>query len=308
MNVAFTAILPVFLVIAIGFLAKRAKIVPDTSWAAVNSFGYWILYPAFLFSTVASADFSGPDTVHFLTCLVVGFALAGLWGLSLRLWFRDDGPAFTSIFQASVRWNGFIILAAAPALYGQEGLALIALGFGPVVAFVNLMSVFVMARWAQNDIVPSLKGALGEVMRNPLVLASLVGIIANLIGLTKIIGPLEPALALLGRAAMPVALVSVGAALSFEGLGKAPLRLAVGVVSKLAIAPLLMLVVTQMLGLAPLPSAVAIGVASMPSAPAAYVLARELGGDAPLMAGLVTATTLIALVTIPFWHVLTMPA
>jgi hypothetical protein len=46
----------------------------------------------------------------------------------------------------------------------------------------------------------------------------------------------------------------------------------------------------------------------MPSAPAAYVLARELGGDAPLMAGLVTATTLIALVTIPFWHVLTMPA
>jgi hypothetical protein len=84
--------------------------------------------------------------------------------------------------------------------------------------------------------------------------------------------------------------------------------LAVGVVSKLVIAPLLMLVVTQMLGLAPLPSAVAIGVASMPSAPAAYVLARELGGDAPLMAGLVTATTLIALVTIPLWHVLTVPA
>ncbi|GBF59369.1 hypothetical protein PbB2_03065 [Candidatus Phycosocius bacilliformis] len=308
MDVAFTAILPVFLVIAIGFIVRRLSVVPDSSWAAVNSFGYWILYPAFLFSTVASADFSGPDTIPFLTCLAVGFALAGLWGLSLRLWFASDGPAFTSLFQASVRWNGFIILAAAPALYGPKGLALIALGFGPVVAFVNLMSVLVMARWANNEIAPNLAGALREVTRNPLVLGSLAGLIANLSGLIDWLGPLEPALALLGRAAMPIALISVGAALSFEGLGKVPLRLGVGVASKLVMAPFLMLAVTHVLGLPPLPSAVAIGVASMPSAPAAYVLARELGGDAPLMAGLVTASTLLALITIPLWHSLTMPA
>ena len=303
---AFAAIIPVFGVIGIGFIAKRLKIVPDTSWGAVNSFGYWMLYPAFLFSTVASADFSGPETMTFLGCLILGFTLAAGWGLLLRLFLKTDGPAFTSVFQGSVRWNGFVILAAAPALYGPQGTALVALGFGPVVAFVNIISVSVLARWGDNKVEPTLFGALSEVGRNPLVLASIAGVIANLSGLLNVMGPVPDAVALLGRAAMPIALVSVGAALSFSELTKAPFLLTLGVVSKLMVAPVLMLVVGMMLGLSPLLLAVAVGVSSMPSAPASYVLAREMGGDAPLMAAIVTATTLLALITIPFWHSLTL--
>ena len=303
---ALAAILPVFGVIGIGFLAKQIKVVPDTAWAAVNSFGYWMLYPAFLFSTVASADFSGPHTLTFLGCLILGFSLAAIWGLSLRLLLKTDGPAYTSVFQGSVRWNGFVILAAAPALYGPEGTALVALGFGPVVAFVNVISVSVLARWGDNDVQPTIAGALSEVSRNPLVLASIAGVLANLLGLMHMLGPASEAVALLGRAAMPIALVSVGAALSFVELTKAPSLLVLGVISKLLIAPVLMLIVGLVLGLPPLYLAVAVGVASMPSAPASYVLAREMGGDAPLMAGIVTATTLLALITIPIWHALTL--
>lgn len=306
MSSALAAILPVFGVIGIGFIAKRMKVVPDTAWAAVNSFGYWMLYPAFLFSTVASADFSGPETLKFLGCLILGFALAAAWGLSLRAVVKSDGPAFTSVFQGSVRWNGFVILAAAPALYGPEGTALVALGFGPVVAFVNVISVSVLARWGNNDVKPTIAGAFAEVARNPLVLASIVGVIANLTGVARLLGPAGEAFSLLGRAAMPIALVSVGAALSFSELTKAPLYLVLGVTSKLLIAPVLMLGVGLWIGLSPLLLAVVVGVASMPSAPASYVLAREMGGDAPLMAGIVTATTLLALITIPFWHSLTL--
>ncbi len=265
-----------------------------------------MLYPAFLFSTVASADFSGPETLKFLGCLILGFALAAAWGLSLRAVVKSDGPAFTSVFQGSVRWNGFVILAAAPALYGPEGTALVALGFGPVVAFVNVISVSVLARWGNNDVKPTIAGAFAEVARNPLVLASIVGVIANLTGVARLLGPAGEAFSLLGRAAMPIALVSVGAALSFSELTKAPLYLVLGVTSKLLIAPVLMLGVGLWIGLSPLLLAVVVGVASMPSAPASYVLAREMGGDAPLMAGIVTATTLLALITIPFWHSLTL--
>jgi malonate transporter and related proteins len=305
MSNALNAILPVFGVIALGFAAKRFKVVPETSWPAVNSFGYYILYPAFLFSTVASANFSGPKTMQFLTCLLLGFSLAAAWGLSLRLATPHNGPAFTSVFQGGVRWNGFIILAAAPALYGPEGTALVALGFGPVVAFVNLISVSVLARWGDNDVRPDAMSALREVSRNPLVIASLVGIVANVSGATYYMGPTLDAVNLLGRAAMPIALISVGAALSFGKITQAPLLLTLGVTSKLLIAPAQMLLVGYLLDLPPLLLAVCVGVASMPSAPASYVLAREMGGDAPLMAGIVTVTTLLALVTIPFWHHLT---
>jgi malonate transporter and related proteins len=305
MSGALNAILPVFGVIALGFGVKRLNVVPITAWPAVNSFGYFILYPAFLFSTVASADFSGPSTFQFLGCLIAGFTVAAAWGLSLRLAVRDDGPAFTSVFQGSVRWNGFIILAAAPALYGPEGTALVALGFGPVVAFVNLISVSVLAKWGDNDVTPDLTSALKEVARNPLVLASLIGILANISGFTHYMGVALEAVNLLGRAAMPIALISVGAALSFAQITKVPVLLIVGTLSKLLVAPALMLVVGHILGLPPLLLAVCVGVASMPSAPASYVLAREMGGDAPLMAGIVTATTLLALITIPLWHSLT---
>jgi malonate transporter and related proteins len=306
MSGALGAILPVFGVIALGFGIKRINIVPETAWPAVNSFGYFVLYPAFLFSTVASADFSGPQTLHFLGCLIAGFTAAAAWGLSLRLIVRKDGPAFTSVFQGSVRWNGFIILAAAPALYGPEGTALVALGFGPVVAFVNLMSVSVLARWGDNDVTPDLASALKEVGRNPLVIASLVGIVANVSGVTHFMGPALEAVNLLGRAAMPIALISVGAALSFGKITQAPIMLVLGSVSKLLVAPALMLGIGLLIGLPPVLLAVCVGVASMPSAPASYVLAREMGGDAPLMAGIVTTTTLLALLTIPFWHSLTL--
>jgi malonate transporter and related proteins len=306
MTSAFDAIIPVFGVIAIGFIAKRLKVVPDTAWPAVNSFGYWLLYPAFLFSTVASADFSGPETLPFLASLIIGFALAAVWGLSMRFVFRGDGPAYTSVFQGSVRWNGFIMLAAAPALYGPQGTALVALGFGPVVAFVNLISVSVLARWGNNDVRPTISGALGEVIKNPLVVASIVGVIANLSGASKMMGPVAEGITLLGRAALPVALVSVGAALSFGSAQKVPWHLSMGVVSKLLVAPVLMLGAGTLLGLPPLLLAVAVGLASMPSAPASYVLAREMGGDAPLMASIVTATTLLSLITIPLWHGLSM--
>lgn len=305
MSGALTAILPVFGVIALGFGAKRIKIVPEAAWPAVNSFGYFVLYPAFLFSTVASANFSGPETIQFLGCLIAGFTLAAAWGLSLRLWVPHDGPAFTSVFQGSVRWNGFIILAAAPALYGPEGTALVALGFGPVVAFVNLISVSVLARWGDNDVTPDISSAIREVSRNPLVLASVAGIFANVTGMIDYLGAGLDAITLLGRAAMPIALISVGAALSFGKLTTAPLLLVLGGVSKLLIAPAQMLLIGYLLDLPPLLIAVSVGVASMPSAPASYVLAREMGGDAPLMAGIVTITTLLALFTIPLWHQLT---
>jgi malonate transporter and related proteins len=305
MNDALNALLPVFGVIAFGFIAKHYKIVPETAWAAVNSFGYWLLYPAFLFSTIAHADFAGAQTLMFLGCLILGFALAATWGLVLGLAVKGDGPAFTSVFQGSVRWNGFVILAAAPSLFGPEGAALVALGFGPVVAFVNVVSVFVLARWGDNDIKPTLAGALAQVGRNPLILASMAGIIANMSGLISFLGPISEAVALLGRAAMPIALISVGAALSFSHITKSPRHLVLAVASKLLMAPLLMLGAGYLLGLPPLLLAVAVGFSSMPSAPASYVLAREMGGDAPLMAGIVTATTILALVTIPLWHNLT---
>lgn len=304
MSATLAAIAPVFSVIALGWAARRARIVPDEAWGAVNSFGYLLLMPAFLFTTVATARFDGPDAGGYVACILTGFVLAACASLAWRLVFRADGPAFTSVFQGSLRWNGFVLLAASNALYGPEGTALIALGFGPAVALVNVISVAVMARWADNDVAPTVAGAVAEVARNPLVLACLAGFAANLSGLAGALGPVLDALRLLGGAAMPVALLTVGAALNFGGIARQPGHVGAAVLGKLVIAPAIMLVVGLALGLSPLALSVAVGVASTPSAAAAYVLARALGGDAPLMAAIVTCTTVASALSMPVWHAL----
>jgi predicted permease len=92
----------------------------------VNRFGYFVLYPSFLFTLISTANFAGADAGPFLLAVLGGFLTLVAVALSLRPFFRGNDPAYTSVFQGSVRWNGFALLAAAAGLYGEHGPGLIA--------------------------------------------------------------------------------------------------------------------------------------------------------------------------------------
>lgn len=301
MEQALGALVPVFALIGLGWAARRTGLVAEAAWGAANRLGYLLFYPAFLFATIAGADFSGTGTGRFLLALIAAFGTMGGLMLLARPLLGPDGPAFTSVFQAGSRWHGFVIVAAAPALWGPQGTALVALAFGPLVAFVNVMCVLVLARWGTAQVRPGLAGIAREVVRNPLILGCGAGLAVNLAGLSPSLGPVKEAARILGGAAMPVALVCVGAALSFAGLSRVPWHLVVGVTAKLAVLPLLAWGWALLLGASPLGVAVAVGVAATPTAAASYMLAREMGGDAPLMALLVSVTTVLAGLTMPVW-------
>jgi malonate transporter and related proteins len=301
MSEAISALVPVFALIALGFAARRSGLVGAEAWGAANRLGYLLFYPAFLFTTIAGADFGGADALPFLLVLLAAFGSMGALLLLVRPLLGPDGPAFTSVFQAGSRWHGFIIVAAAPALWGPQGTALVALAFGPLVAFVNVMCVLVLARWGSGAVAPGLRGVVRELVRNPLILGCAAGLVVNLAGAAPLLGLMLDATRIRGGAAMPVALVCVGAALSFEGFGRVPGHLVAGAAAKLVVLPTLALGWGLLAGLPALPLAVAIGVAATPTAAASYMLAREMGGDAPLMAALVSLTTVLAGLTMPVW-------
>jgi predicted permease len=225
--------------------------------------------------------------------------------LSSRLIFRKDGPAFTSVFQGATRWNGFVILAAGDALYGAGGGEMIALAFGPLVLLVNVLSVAVLARWGAQRLV-SARAIAAQVAGNPLVLACAAGLVVNALGVGEM-GVLTDTLRLMGAAAMPLALVCIGA-----GLELAPLRRGGGYVAtstalKLVAGPAVLFASAQAFGLSPQAAAICGGIGATSSAAASYTLAREMGGDARLMAGIVTATTLFSFITMPIAIALTRP-
>lgn len=305
MNSVVGELAPVFLLITLGWAVRAARIATPEAFGAVNRFAYFVLYPAFLFILSANADLSGPDSAPFVIGVLLGFVVMVALALAMRLIFRGDGPAYTSVFQGSVRWNGFVLLSAAPMLYGPAGPQLIGLAFGPLVLFVNVVCVAVLARWGTAR-AANMRALLDQIIANPLILGCLAGLAARAVGLHEL-GPVTNALDMLAHAAMPIALVCVGAGLDFKALRAARFQVATACFVKLAIAPIVMWSAATLCGASPLAAAIAAGVGSTPTAAAGYTLSREMGGDSELMAAIITATTLASFITMPIAIALAQP-
>lgn len=298
-------LLPVFILILIGYGVRASGIVSAEGFGNVNRFGYFVLYPAFLFNLSSTADLTAGDAGPFVLGLVLGFSVMFALALLMRPFFKADGPAFTSVLQGSVRWNGFVLLAAAPALYGPQGPHFIGIAFGPLVLLVNLVCVLVLARWGANG-ANSPRAIVDQIVANPLILSCAAGLLAQVLHV-RASGPVETVISLLANAAMPIAVICVGSGLDFRAVRAARVRVAAASVMKLMVAPAVLWGAATLMGASPMAAAVAAGVGSTPTAAAGYTLAREMGGDAQLMAAIITATTLLSFLTMPIAIALAMP-
>ncbi|WP_386081031.1 AEC family transporter [Vreelandella sp. F11] len=290
---------PLFLLILLGAVLGYWRWPSDTFWPHMERLIYFVLFPAMLVETLATADVSQVPVGRLALVLLGAMALFGLLLWRLRGWLQLTPAAFTSVFQGAVRFNTYVGVAGAAALHGSLGATTAAVAVALMVPVVNVMCVasFVAAGTLGGASVGKSAMAL---IKNPLILACLAGIGLNLsdVGLP---GWSQDTVALLGRAALPLGLVAVGVALRPAAL----LRLDRGVLAtnsvKLLLMPALVLALTWILQLDPVSRDVALLFAALPTATSAYILARQLGGDAELMAAIITGQTLLAMLTLPFW-------
>ena len=296
-----SALLPVFLIIALGTVLRLSLLPTRAEWDAFERLTYYVLFPALLFVTTATADLTelpvtGVGGALFGAIMVMAAVLIAL-RLPLQSALAIDGPAFTSLFQGAVRWNTYVALAIAGGLYGALGLALVSVAIVAMVPLLNFICVLVLARYAAET-VPDARRTAGMVLRNPLIWSVLAGIAVNVAGLPLPRVAIE-FLEILGRAALALGLLSVGAGLELDKLWRPQASVFAAVVLKLVVMPAIALGLALWFGLnGPALAVVAIA-SSVPSAPGAYILARQMGGDAPLYAQILTMQTVFALVTIP---------
>jgi len=295
------AILPVFLVILLGHALRRVQVVPDAFWVPAEKLTYFITFPALLTANLARADMGAVDwgplmTAHMLAVVGMAFLAVRLRPhLGRTLGLSDAG--FTSVFQGAIRPNTYIGLAVAAALFGPAGVTLTAICIAAVIPLVNALAVICLARYGDGQ-----GGGLGAVLRgivtNPLILACLLGLLMNAsgLGLPPILGPF---LDILGRAALPIGLLAVGAGLSVGALRQGSGAVAVASFAKLLVLPLLVWALCALAGLGAMPTTVAVLYGALPCSASSYVLARRMGGDAPLVAGIITAQTMLSAATIP---------
>lgn len=300
--VIINALGPIFLLVLIGVLFRRFNLPGSDFWPRAERLTYFVFFPALLIRSLAGADFAdlNPGRVFVATtALLIGVALLLVLG---SRGLARSGPGFTSVFQGSLRFNSYVGFATAAELWGEAGLAQAALVVACMVPLVNLLCISVFALKVQRSI-PLAK----QIVLNPLIVACVVGIALNLTGI-GVPGWSNPLLEILSRPALPLGLMAIGVGLSWSGLRGTLAALLSSSVIKLVILPGLALLACARVALPPEQTSVIVLFAALPTASSSYILARQLGGDASLMAAIITFQTLAAMATIPLILSIFMPS
>jgi predicted permease len=301
MSFAVSALLPVFVTILIGAVLRSIQFVRDDQWATVDHICYYILFPAIIVKEIAGADFTGLPVARMAVSLMLGVGLMSALLLVLRRPVSTvltlNGPQFSSLFQGATRWHTFIALAIVPPLFGIEALALAAVAAAAMTPLLNVINVGVLGVYAAGK-PPEMKALLIAILKNPFVISCMVGILFQFSGVTPPKTAID-VLDIIGKGALGLALLAAGAGLRFDQLRATGGTAALATVLKLMIMPLFVFVLTQMLGVTGTPQHVAVICAAVPTGSGAYVLARQMGGDAPLVASILTLQVIVAALTLP---------
>jgi predicted permease len=293
------AIAPIFILIVLGHLLRRGGIPSFEFWNLNDKLVYWVLMPALLFHQTSTIELAAGVVGSYAVVILGGFAAAVAFSLLAARLAGLDGPVASSVLQGAARHNTFIALAVAERLYGTEGLAIAAVATSLLIPTTNVTMVTLMVTLVRGpDEKRIVRSILRDLARNPLILSVGAGVAWNLLQ----IGPLpvvHDVARILGAAALPVVLLCVGANIRVRAMAASTVPLLLSSLGKMAVFPLAIVALSQLMGLGPTETMIALLFGAVPTASSAYTLARQLGGDAPLMAAIVTVQTAIAFVSLP---------
>ena len=290
MSVALLLV-PDFLLIAAGWFICRYTALNRPVWDGAERLVYFVLFPALLFETIVRSPLTFGAAAPLAASGFALTAVGALLALALGAWPGVDARMHASAAQTAFRFNSYIALALAARGGGAEGLAQMALILSVCVPLCNVAAVWPLARHGGH-------GYLRELARNPLIIATVAGLVCNGIGL-RLPEWLATTMSRMGAAALPVGLMAVGAGLTFGALREAP-RLAAALLGiRHVVLPALAVALALFAGFAPAQQALLVTFAALPTASSAYVLAVRLGGHGPYVAGMVTVSTLLAMAGLP---------
>ncbi len=179
MTQSFIALLPVFIVILVGYGLRRSGLIAEDHWTAVDHVCYYVLFPAIIFKEIAAADFSNVPVWSMALAMILGISTMFALLLALRrplIAAMDlNGPQFSSLFQGATRWHTFIALAIIPIYFGQPALALGGLSAAAMTPLLNIVNVGVISVYGSGVKMNARAMAL-SILKNPFVLSSLGGV------------------------------------------------------------------------------------------------------------------------------------
>ncbi len=287
---------PDFSLILLGHLVCRFTALNRSVWHHVDSLVYYFLFPTLLFHSIVKSPLD-PAAASSLIAAGLSLAVSAIaLSYSLPYWpvlgRHIDRRDHAASAQVGFRFNSFIALALAERIAGPQGLLMISMLIGFCVPTFNIGAVWPMARHGNTHF-------LRELLRNPLIIATASGLVANLLGFRMPVW-LEPTVSRIGGAALALGLLAAGAGMQLGSLRQGKLLGASVLLCKHLALPLLAWVWSRAWQLDPTQTTVLLAFSALPTASTCYVLATRMGYNGPYVAALVTLSTLSGMLSLPF--------
>ncbi|QEP34029.1 AEC family transporter [Malaciobacter pacificus] len=287
----FSALIPVFSLILIGYFFKRISFPSNEFWPMADKLTYFVLMPSLLIYKLSSAQFHA-DSINF----VLASLLAIFFTMVVLIIFNKFSPtknsSFTSIVQGGIRFNTYVFLALSGSIFGDEGLILSAIILTFAIPFINILCVTIFALYSDNDKL-DFKYLVKSIVTNPLIIACAIGAGINFLEIPLHVS-IENLLEILSKAALPMGLLSVGFALVLKEIKSAKKDLIITCIGKFIVLPLLIYIFGLYFELSDIMIAVLVLFGVLPTAPSSFILARQLGGNLELMTSIITVQTLVS--------------
>ena len=298
----FLVISPVFILIILGNLLRRIG-VPDLSfWHVSDKLIYWVLIPALLFHHVSQITLSSTMFANYAVVILSGLFIVTTLSFIAGKLFGYTPQIWTSVMQGAARHNAFIALAIAGSLFGNKGLALGAIFMVILIPVINIVIVSAMTSTLNQEVGnnsrPSIFDVLFELIKNPFILAIATGLVISFVGAERII-IIHETTGLLGSAALPIMLLSIGANIKIREISLTITPIIIANVLKLLIFPIVVFFVAKSMNLSLFETTIAVIFAAVPTAASSYSLAKQFGAETQLMTSIITIQVTLSFITIP---------
>jgi predicted permease len=293
-----TTLLPIALVILLGQVLKRKQFVSDQFWKEADRMVYYVFFPCLLISKIAGMDLAEVEFFKISSIIVVILLSLSLILILVQYVKPVEATTFTSIYQGAIRFNTFVTLSIIASIWDTPlALEVAAMIVGIKVLLLNILCVGIFTIYIKST--SSTLEKISLTLKNPLIISCCTGLLLNWFGIS-LPAWLFASMDLLGKVALPLGLLSVGAGLVLRYSDWLSYPILLSTIFKLLLAPLAAFFFGQLFGLDTISHQVLVLLFAMPTAISAYILAGQLGGDQATMAKIITIQTLLSAATLSF--------
>ncbi|RTK92705.1 MAG: AEC family transporter [Rickettsiales bacterium] len=301
MTNVFYGVLPIFLIAVLGSVIRRKWLKSDEFWRGLEKLSFYILFPTVLFKHSLNIDFNAPTLIKLTIALIISNLIISGLLVFYQSKFDYDKVQFTSVFQGATRYNSYIFFSVGGALFGSDGLTIIATISPYLLTLTNITAIMVFYYYLpKNDDMSTMRGAtllVKSIILNPFILASLLGFIFNYFKFTLNIG-IANTLGTIADSAFAIGMLIVGASIKIKIDPKHFQHIFLTSGVKLAITPIATFLILWLMNITGTAKSVGILFSCLPCASSSYILSRQLGGDPETMSSIITFTTIFSILSL----------